>query len=317
MDVERQPFLLKKRKKPPGFVRFLLHYEIDHLDNNSEHLIKITTVVESFRVLFYYGLLMTVSVGILLTYLFVDYDHTKIIRDVFGGLHISTYLSYPPATYVLPVFYLFPMFAMWAYNGCSMMLIWISYHEGRIGRFKQKMLTTFHLYAMFSVTWLVTCFAVQPEREEPLSMYFAALPYLNTKISLCFLQLGVVWFGGSVSWKSLFSSCGRILFMVVSWVHVVLMFFTTGIGTLIIVNALGDMGENLSGHGFWWSVKDETMASFFNVFVDWLGLLLGFVLPLLQSAYLKYKGAEDLSKNHNIVFYVSDNQKSDNQQSET
>ena len=310
LDDDRQPLLLKDRKKPPGFIRFFLHYEIDHIDVDSEHLIRITTVVESFRVLFYYGLLVTFGIGFLLTYLYVDHDHTSIIKDVFGGLHIATYFSYPPASYVAPLVYLFPMFAMWAYNVCSMVLIWISYHEERIGSIQYKLLTASHLYAMFSVAWLGTSFAVQPEREQPESMYFAALPYLNAKIALCFLQIGVVWFGGAVSWKNLFDPCGRKFFLVISWVHVVLYFLSTAIGALFVVNGLGDMGENLNGHGLWWSVKDETMAGCFNVFVDKLGFLLGFMIPLLQSSYLKYQGTKDLSKNHNIIFYVSDDQQS-------
>ena len=198
---------------------------------------------------------------------------------------------------------------MITFNVLSMLQISLSYREEKIGSISHKLLMLSHIYVIISMMWFGTCFAVQPTRDQPISMIFLAAPYLNAKIAWCVLQISVVKMGGAVSWANLFSSCGKKLFLAFSWLHVVLLFATTVIGTLIVVNAIGDMGEEgLVGHGLWWSVRDPTMIGLFNVFVDKLGFLFGFIIPLVQAMIIKSMESRDIAKAHTITFYVEDSQ---------
>ena len=86
---------------------------------------KYDVVVENFRAMFFWGLLLVLGSGMVLTRAFVEGDHTAIIRDVFGGTNLCTYLDFPPSNYILPFFWLFPVLCGVTYCTVSMFRIGI------------------------------------------------------------------------------------------------------------------------------------------------------------------------------------------------
>ena len=132
MKEENQPILPKTSYRPPYLIRIFIDFLYETVNVGPEYGIKVTTVVENFRALFYFGLLATILVGYIVTTNFVTEDHAKVVTDVFGVHNICSYLDFPPSTYIAPICYIFPMFAMIAYNVVSIFRINISYGEQKI-----------------------------------------------------------------------------------------------------------------------------------------------------------------------------------------
>jgi hypothetical protein len=278
---------------------------IERFEDSGEKGIKILVVVESFRVLFYWSFLALFGIGIFLTKAFVTHDHTAIISDVFGVSNICTYLDFPPATYLLPFLYLFPMAFGITYSVVSMFRIWIAYEEERITVLEKKLLWTVHVYFILTLMWFEMIFAVNPDRDEPTTMIIHSLPYLNLKIAWCVLQIGVVHFGARVAWKDV--TCGGTWFVTVSWIHVALQCIAMVISNTIILNALLDMGPGqLKGKGIWWSVHDPYCLMIANIFGNIGGLVLCIIIPLVQSHILACQGLQT----HHVTFRITDNKQS-------
>ena len=71
---------------------------MERFEYSGEKGIKISVVVETFRVLFYWSFLAVLGTGIFLTAMFVTHDHTALIMDVFGAYNICANLDFPPST---------------------------------------------------------------------------------------------------------------------------------------------------------------------------------------------------------------------------
>ena len=276
-------------------------FEIERFEYSGQRGIRIATIVESIRAIFYWSLLGVFGTGIILTKLFVTHDHTAIIMDVFGASNICTYLDFPPATYVLPFLALFPISFGNIYSVLSMFRIWIVQEEGRITVVEKKLLWSIHIYFILALMWLETVFAVSPDRDDPTTMLIHTTPYLNLKIAFCLLQISVVHFGQRVAWKDL--RCGK-LFVVVSWIHVALQCIAMVISSAIVLNALLDMGQGqLKGKGRWWSVHDPYSIWVANIFTNIGGMLLNIIIPLIQSHVLACQGFQA----HHVTCQITDN----------
>jgi hypothetical protein len=105
---------------------------IERFGEGEEKGIRISVVVESFRVLFLWSVFATLATGVFLTKTFTEIDHTAIIMDVFGAPNICSYLDFPPSNYILPFLWLFPMLFGILYSVVSMFRIWIACEEERI-----------------------------------------------------------------------------------------------------------------------------------------------------------------------------------------
>ena len=312
MEENKKTLKVKRLYKPPKCFRYFFDYLIEEITDDGEHGIRIIVVVECLRALFYYGLVTTFVVGVVLTMLFVREDHKAIIMDVFGVSNICTYLDFPPATYILPIVYTFPMFSGITYSIVSIFRVSISYNENKIGRLAKILLWIAHIHFIFSLIWVTAVFAVQPDRKDPTSMIVHTLPYVNFKVAFCTLQIGVTYFGSNVSWNCLnFSKCfNKRWFVALSWIHVFFQFIDMIVSNIMIINALGDMGaEGLIGKGLQWDVHKQSSKTIMNVFANWAAFFLNFIVPWAQSQYLFTRGRNDISNTHTISFYISDNQK--------
>ena len=137
----------------------------------------------------------------------------------------------------------------------SIFRVWIAKEEGKMSPKALIWLVASHIYFIMSLILFSLCFAVSPDREHPETMTIHTIPYINLKIAMCILQLAVVWFGVKVGWVDLELPK---MFVVLSWLHVVLQFIVMMISNVLVVNALGDMGrEKLEGKGLWWDVHNE------------------------------------------------------------
>ena len=296
--------------KPPYGIRLFLHILIEVIPEGTEKCIKISMVVENFRTLFYWLMLGVMGLGIFLTKTFSETtEATDMIKDVFGASNICAYFDIPPSTYVLPFFWLFPMVFAMIYDVISMFRIWVSYREEKISRASMNLLWFAHIYFMLTMMLFETIYAVSPDRNDPTSMIVHTIPYVNLKFGQCILQVAVVWFGAKVAWKDFkLSKC----FMALSWCHVALQTLTMVISSILVFNALGDMGPgNLEGKGVWWSVHNNPqLNTLTDIFVNRLSFLFNMVVPLLQSQYFSYKGFTNISDTHAVVISIADNRKS-------
>ena len=294
--------------QPPWIMKYFFHTSIEVIWKDYDQQIRISIVVENFRTLFYWFFLFTVLLGMFLTKTFAKPGSAIILTNVFGASNICANFDFPPATYLLPFFWIFPMFASVTYNIVSMFRIRIANAEGRITKKSTKLLFMAHLYFIFSIMVFSTIFAVSPDPEEPVTMLVHALPYINLKIAMFVLQLAVVWFGTKVSWRKLKfpGFIRKDCFIAFSWAHVVLQCITMLVSNITIINALGDMGEaNLVGKGLWWSVhSDHSMNTFSDIFTNKASFFLNILYPLMQSQYLSYRGAQNIADTHAVIISI-------------
>ena len=294
--------------RPPWPVKYFFHTLIEVIWKDYDQQIRISIVVENFRTLFYWFFLFTVLLGMFLTKAFAKTGSATILTNVFGASNICAYFDFPPATYFLPFFWIFPMFAAVTFDIVSMFRIWIANAEGRITKKSTKLLFLAHIYFIFSIMVFSTIFAVSPDRDEPVTMLVHALPYINLKIAMFVLQLAVVWFGTKVSWRKLkFPGIIRKdCFIAFSWAHVILQCIIMLVSNITIINALGDMGEaNLVGKGLWWNVhSDHSMNTFSDIFTNKASFFLNILYPLMQSQYLGYRGAQNIADTHAVVISI-------------
>ena len=316
MSEDKAQNVSNKSYRPPNLIRIFLDFLIEAVENKSYPGWKVTLVVENFRALYYIGFLWTIIIGMFLTTMFVDVDHTEIIMDVFGGQNLCTYLDFPPATYFTPLVFSFAILTGIIYIILSISRLNIAYYEKKISSRAKKLLITGHTYFIISVIWFATSLAVQPDRAEPVTMRFHAVPYINLKIATVSLQYCVVWFGTKVAWNSInFSSNGKKLFFFLSWLHWYLMIVETGLGCLMILNGIGDMGPSgLVGRGLFWNVRDPPRFAIARI----VGLLFGnksplgdmvvaILIPMIQSMIVKFKSLDHISSTHTVTFYIHGN----------
>ena len=305
MSKSNQSFAHKQQYQPPAFIRLFCNFVIE----NGKNGYRVTVQLESIRVMYYLTLSIFLGIGKILTGLFVEHDFTAIIMDVFGATNLCTYLDFPPATYVLPFVYVFPMICLIVFNIASIFRISVAYRERKISSFTRKMLNAAHIYIMISVIWAGTCFAVQPDRNHPITMVVHTVPYLNLKIAWCALSITDVCFGSKVSWNNLFTPKGRQLFVSVSWLFCVVQVIFALVASTMMLNALGDLGPGgIVGKGLFWSVQDPFVKKVFDISVNNRGIL-NFILPLLHAIYLSWIGFNDATRSHTISFTMSDSLK--------
>ena len=254
-------------------------------------------------------------------------DTTQIITDVFGASNICAYFDFPPASYILPVCWIFPMLCAIMYDVISNFRIWIAYEEQEgvreiktlqderigirpLGKKAVILLLLAHIYFTATVILFTMIFATTPDREDPSSMLWHTVPYLNLKFAMFVLQVAVVWFGQKIAWKKLKDNKELPKYFVeLSWLHVILQGITMVISNFIIINALEDMGlERLQGKGLWWDVhKDENLKIVGNIFGNYFSFFLNILFPMAQSIYLSHKGHQKMSNTHCVIFAISDN----------
>ena len=306
--------------RPPYVMRLFFDFLVENAKIGNQPRLRITIFIESFRLLGILGFFFTLLLGYILTILFVTVDYTAIMVDVFGVTNACIYIDFPPATYVLPFVYLFPMTSLVIYHVIAIKRISKSHGDGKISKWAKKLLTTAHVYCIISHLWFSTVFAIHPDREESLSIYFHSAPYANWKIVGCVLQASVVWFGAKVAWKDIsLSTRTRKIFVAISWIHVLLLTIGTILQlAMIIANGLGDVGsKGLVGKGLWWNVHEkppQLVADLEMIFghTSPLGdLMLCGLVPLLQIMFLKWKGFTNISKVHAVTFHITDNWKMD------
>ena len=158
-----------------------------------------------------------------------------------------------------------------------------------------------HVYFIISLILMTLSFAVTPDREHPETMIVHSFPYLNLKIAMCVIQLAVVWFGVNVAWSD-FQLTKYVV--VISWCHVILQFVVCLISSVVILNALGDMGqEKLEGKGLWWDVRGDSFILIGDIFANHLSFILNILFPLIQSQYLSCKRF----KTHSLIITITDN----------
>ena len=306
MNKTNQSIAHKQQYQPPAFIRLFCNFVIE----NGKNGYRVTVQLESIRVMYYLTLFLFINIGKILTVLFVEHDFTAIIMDVYGAKNVCTYLDFPPATYVLPFAYTFPMICLIAFNIASIFRISVAYRERKISSFIRKSLNAAHVYILISAIWFGTCFAVQPDRNHPITMIVHSIPYLNLKIAWCALSISEVCFGSKVSWNNLFAPKGRQLFVSVSWLFCVLQLIFTLVAITMILNALGDMGQGgLVGKGLFWSVQDPMVKKVMDISVNNGEGILDFHLPLLHAFYLSWIGFNDATRSHTISFTMSDSLK--------
>lgn len=309
IKLSRRPStIIIKEYRPPWIVKYFLHTLIEVIWKDYDQQIRISIVVENFRTLFYWFFLFTVLLGMFLTKVFAKPGSAVILRDVFGASNICANFDFPPATYFLPFVWIFPMSCAVTYDVVSMLRIWIAHAEGRITRKSTKFLFVAHIYFIISIMVFSTIFAVSPDREAPVTMLVHTVPYINLKIAMFILQLAVVWFGTKVSWKKIkFPGCiTKDCFIAFGWAHVILQCITMIVSNITIINTLGDMGEdNLDGKGLWWSVhSDQSMNTFSDIFTNKASFFLNILYPLIQSQYLTYRGAQNISNTHAVIISI-------------
>jgi len=257
---------------------------------DGEYSLNMVIVLEDLRVGVYASFNVVVIFGIILTELFaegVDGDTTLYIRGVFGVSNMCIFFDFPPATYILPVLWVFILFFGIMYSSISIFRIKISYLEMKLSRCASVLLAIAHVYVILGAMYFSTCFSVQPDPDKPVTMIIHTVPYINMKWALCILQVAVVYFGINVAWVDMnFPSW----FLTGSIVHIILYFLTDLVSTVLLLNALGDLGDNMEGKGLWWSVESEAHKVTFDIFVNYLGSIFGVFLPFIQAIYISRKG---------------------------
>ena len=318
MGTDNQPLVPKTAYRPPFLLRIAFDFMLEKVNIGQEYGVKMTTVVENFRALFYLGFVSVLLIGYIITANFVTVDHTAIVQDVFGFPYLCAYVDFPPATYVAPIVYIFPMFSMIIYNVISIFRIDISYGARKLSYLARNLLVASHVYFIISVIWFLSVFEVHPDREKPATMTFHTIPYLNFKIALAVLQISVVWFGTIIAWKDIeVDWISRKTFFVLSWIHAILLIVTSTIGCIPLINGLGDMGTGgLVGKGLWWDVHNapQYITGVMSVFgsTSPLGdLNMAIIIPFFQSMYIKSKSFKNISKTHTVIFYITDNKTMD------
>lgn len=313
MTEEKSPNSLKKGYRPPFPIRIFLDYLIESVKNKNNHGWKITMVVDNVRFLFYLLFFWTIIVGLILTTLFVDFDHSEIVMDVFGGPNLCTYVDFPPATYFTFFFLSFSTISGMIYSFLSISRLIIAFNEKKISARAKTLMIWGHVYFMLSLVVFTDVLAVQPDRAAPVTMRIHTIPYTNLKIALLFLQYYGVWFGTNVAWNDIkFSSYKRRLFYSLSWLHFYVSVVGTVFGCMITLNGVGDMGPSgLVGNGLWWHVHDPPRFARMIMVVfgnksplgDFVLLLL---LPIIQSMIIKNKSFGNTSKVNTVTFYIYD-----------
>ena len=284
---------LKTSKEPSRW------YKVIEKDNEKE--LNIGVVVEDFRAGFYYSFIFMLGVSFTLTKCFTDVDHTGIIKSVFGASNICTYFDFAPSTYIIPCLWVFVMMFGITYDLMSIFRVWIAKEEGKMSRKALILLVASHIYYIVTLILFSLIFAVSPDREHPETMTVHTIPYINLKVALCILQLAVVWFGVKVGWVDLELPK---MFVVLSWLHVVLQFIVMMISNVMIINALGDTGKaKLEGKGLWWDVHDEKQIIVLDWLANYLSFILNILLPLIQSQYLSSRGF----RSHALIISIGDN----------
>jgi len=273
-----------------------------HFDNDDgEHTLNMVVVIEDFRVAFYLTSLALTGIGMLLTKAFTKEDYGAIIEDVYGFSNTCIYFDFAPATYILPILWVFAVIFGFLYTMAAILRIHIAYLERKLTRCAFVLLIIAYVYVAFSIILFSIAFAVQPEREKHETMVVHTFSYLNWKLMYAILQVAVVYFGINVSWKNL--SIPR-WFNTASIVHAVALVITALISFLMILNALADMGEaGMVGRGKWWSVRSKANIVMGNLFVNYVSLVVGIVFPLVHAMFLCRYGVES----HALVVAVQDN----------
>ena len=272
------------------------------IDNNDgEHSLNMILVVEDFRLAFYLGFIILTVVGVILTKAFTDEDHTRILMDVYGISNTCAYFDFAPSTYVLPVLWSLVLIVGVVYVVLGIFRVRVACLEKKLRKCEELLLIIAYVYVGLSFVYFSVPFAVQPDRAAPITMVMHTIPYINFKVCQCVLQMIVVYFGVKVAWVGL--KFPR-WFHVGGIVHIILLVVSTVGAVGWALNALLDMGEkNLVGKGLWWSVRNETSKIIGDIIVNWCGVGLGSVLPLLQAIYICRHG----TNTHAVVFAVSDN----------
>jgi len=268
-------------------------------NDKGEHSLDMVVVIEDFRAGFYISLLVIIILGVILTKAFAEEGFEDMIVQVFGVSNLCVFFDSPPSTYVLPQLWCFAMFSGVIYSVAAIFRIQISYLEMKLSRCESVSLIIVYVYVILSLIYLSVIFAVQPNPEKPETMILHTVPYMNLKWMLGMLQFAIVYFGMKVAWVGFLPRW----FSIASIIHVIALIAVNIFAMLIIINALGNMGENLEGEGLWWSVRSEGAILASDVFANYLGLILGFILPLIQALYISWKGV----KSHAIIVSVSDN----------
>ena len=296
MEMNLTPDGTREPNKPIKISRRL------RIDNNDgEHSLNMILVVEDFRIAFYLVFLLIILVGVVLTKAFVDFDHGNILVSVYGLSNTCAYLDWAPSTYVQPILWCFGVIFGVVYAVTAIFRVRIAFLEKKLNKLEENLLILVFVYLILSFAVFSISFAVQPDRDAPVTMIVHSIPYVNLKISFSILQVAVVYFGVKVTWVDL--EFPR-WFRVVSIVHIPLLILTTIAAAVWMFNALGDMGEKgLVGQGLWWSVRNETSIVFGQVVVNILGMILGLILPLCQAIFISRLG----TNTHAVVFAVSDN----------
>ena len=225
-------------------IKYFFHTLIEVIWKDYEKQIRISIVVENFRIIFYWFFLLTVLLGMFLTKVFAKAGSAVILTDVFGAPNICTNFDFPPATYFLPFVWIFPMFIAVTCDSVSIFGIRIAHTEERITRKSTNFSFVSHIYFVISIMVFSTIFAVSPNRETPFTMYVHTKQCITLKIAIFILQLEVVWFGTKVSWKVIkFAGCiTKDSFIAFGLAHVNLQCITIIVSNMTIINSLGDMG---------------------------------------------------------------------------
>ena len=154
---------------------------------------------------------------------------------------------------------------------------------------------------MLTLISLTLVFAISPDRKHPETMILHTIPYMNFKIAMCVLQFTIVWFGAKVAWVDL--ELPKYV-IALSWFHVVFQSIVMIISSVMIINAIGDMGkDNLEGKGLWWDVHGQNQIIVGDCFANYMSFILNILVPLIQSNYLSYKGF----RTHALIISIGDN----------
>ena len=327
-------------KSPFFIILFLTKWiEIIKYEQN-ERKIKITLVVENFRTAFYWTFLGVILLGMLLTNVFVKEDVHQLLTDVFGASNICANFDFPPATYILPFFWLFAVLHAITYDGLSIFRIWIAKEEEKISNRARWLLTVAHVYFAFSVMYFTMIFAVPPDHEAPESVIVHTAPYINLKISFCVIQAAVVWFGVEVAWKNMWVS-RRIprRVTILCWLHIILQSIFMIASNILLINSIAGelrwkeieevevktyttsipitshdevlktIKREFVGNALWWEASNKVVQIVNNVCGNVGGFVLNILIPLFQSQYLSFKGSKNIHETHAIIVSITDNRK--------
>ena len=79
MGTENQKLVPKAAYRPPFLVRILFDFMLEKVNIGQEYGLKMTTVVENFRALFYLGFVSVLLIGYIITANFVTVDSSNTI----------------------------------------------------------------------------------------------------------------------------------------------------------------------------------------------------------------------------------------------